>query len=278
MKILKSSLFLLALITAILACKSPPTQSASPAPVTPSMEATLADLYIESQTGSGQFNAELFYYEGSQQAWITCGYRSEKSGFIPPVIATFQTESGQATKSRKIPFEEKRPGNYTAYCAAGSSEVTVAFKVTYPYFGTFSCRECITQLWAEEVSMVTEPPRRMGGTSIKVIINEDGAVTGGNMYYEVFGAQPGYCVIGRYVFEGVQAGGWVNPDNSEVTVDYSGTETYEYLGGQCQAPVVIPTPQRFYFLFNDQGELLLCSATKKGQNCLDQPYAILWKE
>jgi len=270
---------LLILLIMVLACNLPGEDSPTLLPL--GAYGNLDALDVEPSSGNGQFRAKLLYYEGAESIWVTCAYTLKDSAtFIPVIIGTFQTEQGGGNKSLTMDFSETRPGQYLAYCESGGQELEQGFRVVSPYSGSYSCQDCFSSAWTD-VTAIPQAPRRMGGNHISITINDDGLVTAANIYVEIFGTPPDYCVITRYVFEAVEASGAVNHETKELAVDFlKGVETYERSGGgQCEAPQVIVQPvMRFDFAFNDLGDLLLCSALRKGQDCLASLYAVLKKE
>ena len=84
---------------------------------------------------------------------------------------------------------------------------------------------------------------------------------------EIFSTSP-LCVSTCYIFEAEDAIGPVNPETKEVVVDFLNVvETYEGESSinQCLAPQIVEKPViRFYFILNDQGELLLCTLDRNG--------------
>ncbi|MEW6717548.1 MAG: hypothetical protein AB1345_08600 [Chloroflexota bacterium] len=243
----------------------------------------LTNLYVEPGTGYGPFRATLHYGEGKETSYATCAYaKKDDLAFVPVIIGvlTLNPGSGLMMGSQTMDFNEKRPAQYLAYCTSGEQRLEQSFAVVSPYVGQYECESCFSESWATDVDMVAEGPRSMGRNLVKITVDENGNVTAGYIFYEIYGTPPNYCTITYNSFESGKVTGAVNHDTKELIVDFLDCKAvYERSGGsQCDPPEVSTGgATRFFFQFNEQGDLMLCKPFETGQSCIENPIAVLLK-
>jgi hypothetical protein len=143
--------------------------------------------------------------------------------------------------------------------------------------GTYSCRQCIADAWAQDFNGVGILPRHMGENQLSITLAADGLVSAGQIHFEVLGSPAGLnCAVGRLDYASTAADGAYNAGFNVLVVDFLGTMTLYGMSGQC-TPEASQSHRHLRFTRDAAGSLLLCGNGSDIPQCLAAPVAILMK-